>query len=101
MEETREVARTLTDGRRREEHHGTIYIVAGTKIRLTSPEHAARLAADASCTCVLDVIEGGNHVVNDFWYRYRDQTAYWMATQLGVAKRWGRNMRARGELYGT
>jgi hypothetical protein len=26
-------------------------------------------------------------VVNNLWYRYRDQTADWMATQLGVAKR--------------
>jgi hypothetical protein len=37
--------------------------------------------------CVLSIIEGGNHVVNNLWYRYRDQTADWMATQLGVAKR--------------
>jgi beta-fructofuranosidase len=29
--------------------------------------------------------EGGNHVVNNLWYRYRDQTADWMATQLGAA----------------
>jgi 2,6-dihydroxypseudooxynicotine hydrolase len=28
------------------------------------------------------VIEGGNHVVNNLWYRYRDQTADWMAAQL-------------------
>jgi 2,6-dihydroxypseudooxynicotine hydrolase len=28
------------------------------------------------------VIEGGNHVVNNLWYRYRDQTADWMAARL-------------------
>jgi len=64
-----------------------IYIVAGTKDRLTSPDEARKLAAEVSGPCVLDVIEGGNHVVNNLWYRYRDQTADWMAAQLGVAKR--------------
>ena len=34
----------------------------------------------------LSIVEGGNHVVNNYWYTYRDQTADWMATQLGVAK---------------
>jgi 2,6-dihydroxypseudooxynicotine hydrolase len=61
-----------------------IYIVAGTKDRLTSPDHAKRLASEVSGPCVLSVIEGGNHVVNNLWYRYRDQTADWMAAQLGA-----------------
>lgn len=64
-----------------------LYILAGTKDRLVSPEQAGKLAAEVSGPCVLSVIEGGNHVVNNLWYRYRDQTADWMATQLGVAKR--------------
>jgi len=63
-----------------------IYIVAGTKDRLTSPEEARKLAAEVSGPCVLAVIEGGNHVVNNLWYRYRDQTADWMAEQLAVMK---------------
>lgn len=63
-----------------------IYIVAGTKDRLTPHTHAEKLAAEVSGPCVLSVIEGGNHVVNNYWYRYRDQTADWMATQLGVPK---------------
>ena len=63
-----------------------IYILAGTNDRLTSPDQAEQLAAEVSGPCVLSVIEGGNHVVNNLWYRYRDQTADWMATQLGVAK---------------
>ncbi len=33
---------------------------------------------------MLSVIEGGNHVVNNLWYLYRDQTADWMATQLSA-----------------
>ena len=64
-----------------------IYIVAGTKDRLTSPDEARRLAAEVAGPCVLSVIEGGNHVVNNLWYRYRDQTADWLAAQLGVASR--------------
>src|SRR5438874_809785 len=44
-------------------------------------------AASVSGPCVLSVIEGGNHVVNNLWYRYRDQTADWMAAQLGAPKR--------------
>ncbi len=63
-----------------------IYIVAGTKDRLTSPDEARKLAAEVAGPCVLSVIEGGNHVVNNLWYRYRDQTADWMAQQLGAAK---------------
>src|SRR3954463_11293279 len=59
-----------------------IYIVAGTKDRLTSPEEAKKLAAEVSGPCMLSIIEGGNHVVNNLWYRYRDQTADWIATQL-------------------
>ena len=64
-----------------------IYIVAGTKDRLTSPDEARKLAAEVSGPCVLSVIEGGNHVVNNLWYRYRDQTADWLATQLGQPRR--------------
>ncbi|MES2561867.1 MAG: alpha/beta hydrolase, partial [Pseudomonadota bacterium] len=61
-----------------------IYIVAGTKDRLTPPEDARKLAAEVSGPSVVSVIEGGNHVVNNLWYQYRDQTADWMATQLGA-----------------
>jgi 2,6-dihydroxypseudooxynicotine hydrolase len=64
-----------------------IYILAGSKDRLTSPDEAKKLAAEVSGPCVLSVIEGGNHVVNNLWYRYRDQTADWMATQLGLPRR--------------
>ena len=63
-----------------------IYIVAGTKDRLTPVDAAKQLAAEVSGPCVLSIVEGGNHVVNNLWYRYRDQTADWMATQLGAPK---------------
>jgi len=64
-----------------------IYIVAGTKDRLTPVDAAKQLAAEVSGPCVLSIIEGGNHVVNNLWYRYRDQTADWMAERLGEPKR--------------
>lgn len=63
-----------------------IYIVAGTQDRLTSVDAAKQLAAEVSGPCVLSIVEGGNHVVNNLWYRYRDQTADWMAVQLGAPK---------------
>jgi dienelactone hydrolase len=63
-----------------------IYIVAGTNDRLTPHTEAQKLAAEVSGPCVLSVIEGGNHVVNNLWYRYRDQTADWMASQLGAPR---------------
>lgn len=59
-----------------------IYIVAGTKDRLTPHAQAEQLAREVSGPCMLDIIEGGNHVVNNLWYRYRDQTADWMGVQL-------------------
>ncbi|MDH4188609.1 MAG: alpha/beta hydrolase [Betaproteobacteria bacterium] len=62
-----------------------IYLVAGTQDRLTPHTEAEKLAAEVSGPCLLSVIEGGNHVVNNLWYRYRDQSADWMATQLGAA----------------
>ena len=61
-----------------------IYIVAGTKDRLTPHTEAQKLAAEVSGPCVLSLIEGGNHVVNNLWYRYRDQSADWMAQQLAA-----------------
>jgi dienelactone hydrolase len=61
-----------------------IYIVAGTADRITPSSQAELLAAEVSGPVVLDIVEGGNHVVNNLWYRYRDQTADWMAEQLGV-----------------
>jgi len=64
-----------------------IYILAGTKDRLTGVDQAQKLADAVSGPVTLSIVEGGNHVVNNYWYTYRDQTADWMATQLGVAKR--------------
>ncbi len=63
-----------------------IYIVAGSKDRLTPVTAAQQLAAEVSGPCVLSIVEGGNHVVNNLWYQYRPQTADWMAAQLSAQK---------------
>jgi 2,6-dihydroxypseudooxynicotine hydrolase len=60
-----------------------LYIVAGKLDRLISYKDAERLAAEVSGPVELLVIEDGNHVANNRAYRYRLQTADWMAGQLG------------------
>jgi 2,6-dihydroxypseudooxynicotine hydrolase len=61
-----------------------LYLVAGERDTLTPPRHAQRLAAEASGPVVLSIIPGGTHVVNNRTYRYRPQTADWMASQLAA-----------------
>ena len=59
-----------------------LYVVAGTKDRLTPASAGERIAAEAQGPVVLDVIEGGNHVVYNMPYRYRPQVADWFAAVL-------------------
>jgi hypothetical protein len=55
----------------------TALLANETQVSFLSPVTAA-----VSGPCVLSIIPGGNHVVNNLWYRYRDQTADWMSRQL-------------------
>ena len=61
-----------------------IYIVAGGLDRLCPPEDAKKLASEVSGPVELLVIEDGNHVAHNRGYRYRAQSADWMAEQLGI-----------------
>ena len=61
-----------------------LLIVTGKLDRLIPWQHAERLAREASGPVELMIIEDGNHVANNRAYRYRPQTADWMAEQLGV-----------------
>ncbi len=61
-----------------------IYIVAAGLDRLCPPEDAKRLADEIRSPVEFLVIEDGNHVAHNRPYRYRPQTADWMARQLGV-----------------
>jgi 2,6-dihydroxypseudooxynicotine hydrolase len=64
-----------------------LYIVAGRQDRLIPPEHAERLAKAASGPVELLMVEDGGHNANNRPYRYRSQSADWMAERLGVPKR--------------
>jgi dienelactone hydrolase len=86
MEEAREKAKTLTLEGAAMNITCPIYIVAGELDRLTPPSHAERIAAEVSGPKVLQIVKGGNHVVNNRRYMYQTQAADWMAQQLRVPK---------------
>jgi len=62
------------------------FIIAGGLDRLCPPEDAKRLASEITGPVELLVIEDGNHVAHNRSYRYRSQSADWMARQLSVPK---------------
>src|SRR5690349_21153387 len=64
-----------------------IFIVSGRLDRIVPPDEAERLAREVKGPCELLIIPDGNHVANNRPYRYRPQTADWMAERLGVATR--------------
>lgn len=59
-----------------------IYVVGGRLDRVVPPEHAERLAASVTGPATLNMVEDGTHVVNNRPYKYRPQSADWMALQL-------------------
>jgi len=61
-----------------------LFIVAGKQDGIVPWEEGERLAAAASGPVVRCFLEDGNHVANNRVYRYRSQSADWMARQLGV-----------------
>ena len=58
------------------------YVEAGENDNLIPPSHARRMVEEAGPRAKLVVVEGGNHVANNVWYRYRPQSADWLASQL-------------------
>jgi dipeptidyl aminopeptidase/acylaminoacyl peptidase len=60
-----------------------LFVVAGKQDRLVPWEDAERLAAAARGPVVRCFIDDGNHVANNRVYRYRSQSADWMAECLG------------------
>jgi 2,6-dihydroxypseudooxynicotine hydrolase len=59
-----------------------LFVIAGGLDRLCPPEDGKRLAAEARGAVELLLIEDGNHVAHNRPYRYRPQSADWMAEQL-------------------
>ena len=61
-----------------------LYVVAGKLDKIVPWQDAEKLAREANGPVELVMIEDGNHVANNRAYRYRTQSADWMAQQLGV-----------------
>ena len=61
-----------------------LYIVTGKLDRVIPWRHAERLAREAKGPVELQLIEDGNHVANNRAYRWRVQSADWMAAKLGA-----------------
>jgi len=59
-----------------------MYVLGGTEDGLVPPSAAERIAAEASGPTVLNLVQGGNHVVNNKPYTYRPQSADWLAEKL-------------------
>jgi pimeloyl-ACP methyl ester carboxylesterase len=63
-----------------------IFIVAGRQDRLVPASHPERLAKSVSGPVELLMVEDGGHNANNRPYRYRSQSADWLAAQFGLPK---------------
>jgi dipeptidyl aminopeptidase/acylaminoacyl peptidase len=61
-----------------------MFIVTGKLDRVVPWRDAERLAREVKGPCELLVIEDGGHVANNRGYRWRPQSADWMAERLGA-----------------
>jgi 2,6-dihydroxypseudooxynicotine hydrolase len=61
-----------------------MFIVTGKLDRVVPWRDAERLARETKGPCELLVIEDGGHVANNRGYRWRPQSADWMAERLGA-----------------
>jgi pimeloyl-ACP methyl ester carboxylesterase len=62
-----------------------LFVVAGKLDRIVPWQEGERLAREAGGPVEFLLIEDGNHVANNRAYRYRTQSADWMARQLGLS----------------
>jgi dipeptidyl aminopeptidase/acylaminoacyl peptidase len=85
-EEAHEYGRSLTLKGVASNIRCPLFIVAGKQDRIVPWQHGERLAREASGPVELLLIDDGNHVANNRGYRYRTQSADWMARQLGIAR---------------
>ena len=61
-----------------------IYIMNGKLDRIVPAADAERLAREVKGPVVLNLVEDGNHIANNRAYRWRSQSADWLAEQLGA-----------------
>jgi 2,6-dihydroxypseudooxynicotine hydrolase len=81
MAEAREKAASLTLEGVAARIRCPLLVIAGERDTLIPASHAERIAAEAKHAELL-IVAGGNHVANNVWYRYRPQSADWMAGHL-------------------
>jgi 2,6-dihydroxypseudooxynicotine hydrolase len=86
MEDARKVAQTLTLEGAAKNITCPLYVVGGELDHLTPPHNAERIAKEAAGPTVLNIVKGGNHVVNNRRYMYQTQIADWLAQQLGLPR---------------
>ena len=83
MAEARDRAATLTLKNVAKKITCPLFVVAGKQDSIVPWQEGERLAAAASGPVVRCFIDDGNHVANNRVYRWRPQSADWMARQLG------------------
>ena len=83
-EEAREKAATLTLEGVAEKIACPLLVVAGEHDNLIPPSHARRMVEEAGSEAELLIVAGGIHVANNVWYRYRPQSADWLARRLAA-----------------
>jgi predicted alpha/beta hydrolase family esterase len=59
-------------------------VVLSNNDRVIPHEHALQLADSATGEVTLNLIEDGGHVANNRIYKYRSQSADWIANQLNI-----------------
>ena len=64
---------------------GGARVIAAGLDRLCPPEDAQRLARETKGKTELLLVEDGNHVAHNRFYKYRGRSADWMARQLGAS----------------
>ena len=84
-EETRRNAATLSLVDVAQRISCPIYIMNGRLDRIVSYKDAERLAREVTGPVTLNIIDDGNHIANNRTYRWRPQSADWMAEQLKAA----------------
>ena len=82
LDEARMHSDTLTLDKVAENIQCPLLLVAGKQDRLIDWRDAEKLAAVAGGPVTIIAVDDGNHIVNNRPYRYRHQTADWMAEQL-------------------
>jgi 2,6-dihydroxypseudooxynicotine hydrolase len=61
-----------------------LLVIAAGLDRLCPPEDAKRLARETKGPTELLIVEDGNHVAHNRFYKYRGKSADWMAHRLGA-----------------